>query len=186
MKTITLQQLRENVIDWSTRRGIYEQSTCAKQVEKFYSERAEMITTDDLQDSYGDQMVCLINAEHLKGDETTFSAIDHLGDGVITALGNVEAMLMHGFFDSAIMLLYFEISGTFDPEECYAIAWNEIKKRAGLMVDGKFVKWDNLDCDQRVKVAETGQLGIEGIDLDHCKSSCSDEFWSHIKKIAKI
>ena len=32
---------------------------------------------------------------------------------------------------------------------CLQAAWNEIKDRKGMMVDGKYVKWENLTQGQR-------------------------------------
>ena len=180
MGTITLDQLSQNVKTWSEQRLILEQSTCAKQIEKFYSERAEMITTSDLKDSYGDQMVCLINAYLLEDDGTLFKNIHFIDDSAMEMLGSVEFDLMRLHLNCAILTLGHEISKTFDPEECYAIAWNEIKKRAGLMVKGKFVKWDNLAHEQRVEVAKLGQLSHKDIDLKHCKSFCDEKQWLEI------
>ena len=60
-----LGELRANVKTWSQERGILDQSTYEKQIEKFFEERAELFTTTDAKDALGDQMVCLINAELL-------------------------------------------------------------------------------------------------------------------------
>lgn len=180
METITLEQLSQNVKPWSEQRLILEQSTCARQIEKFYSERAEMITTDDLKDSYGDQMVCLINAYLLEDDGTLFKNIHFIDEEAMPILGGVEFDLMQTNIANAILTLDHEISHSFNPQECYALAWNEIKKRAGLMVKGKFVKWDNLTHSQRVEVAKLGQLSHKDIDLKHCKSFCTESEWLEI------
>lgn len=171
MKNLSLEQLKTNVEGWSRKRGILDQSTYEKQIEKFFEERAELFTTDDQKDAYGDQMVCLINAYLLdhKGINHQTLCVDGMSD--------IERSLCFRCVSGAMDALEVEVSQVFQPEECYAIAWNDIKHRVGLMIEGKFVKWDNLTYLQRIDVARSGQLAEPDVDLDHCRSFCTANEW---------
>ena len=180
-ETMTLDELYANVERWSKKRGILAQSTYEKQVQKYFSERAELFTTNDVEDAYGDMMVCLINAELLH-ETQTIDNFDKLKRDRSTSL--IEYSLMIGSVRIAIKLLNEACSAaTGDAERCYAKAWNDIKNRVGLMIDGTYVKWDNLTQAQRVEVARTGQLQDEGVNLDHCRSFCSDDEWREISAV---
>lgn len=123
---MNLEALESNVHQWSSVRGILEQSSFEKQMVKYEEERREMM------DAIGDQVVCLINASFL----------------------DVKAENRE--------LLLFKISDLkhacrilrIDFDECLGMAWDAIKNRKGLMIDGLFVKYENLDaeaqklCDQ--------------------------------------
>ena len=180
MNKITLEQLEKTVEGWSERRGILAQSTYEKQIAKFFSERAELFTTDNPRDSYGDQMVCLINAYLLRGTASVESGIG-VDMAVTTSQSDVENCLMMGDIRGAIFALDEEIALSFDPAEGYAMAWDEIKKRAGLMVDGLYVKWANLTHKQRVEAAKKGQLLEPDVDIEFCKSCCTDYEWGEIR-----
>lgn len=177
MKNLSLEQLKINVEGWSRKRGILDQSTYEKQIEKFFEERAELFTTDDPKDAYGDQMVCLINAYLLRGTAKVNSGLG-IDSNFYNSASNIESALMAGDIAQAGRALDNEIGLFFDPGECYAIAWNDIAHRVGLMIDGKFVKWDNLTYLQRLDVARSGQLAEPDVDLAHCRSFCAtDEWW---------
>lgn len=176
-----LDELKANVKTWSAERGILEQSTYEKQIEKFFEERAELFTTTDAKDAFGDQMVCLINAELLLHTATVkpdFGAF---------FLSDVERCLYNLDLSGAILELDHQIFlNDLNPEECCQIAWDNIKHRVGLMIDGLFVKWDNLSQSQRLEVARSGQLGKPDVDLAHCKSFCSAEEWTNILRCADL
>lgn len=177
MKGISLEQLKQNVKMWSETRGILAESTYEAQISKFFEERSEMFTTPDLKDSFGNQMVCLINARFLINKSKGYVIRRHI------SMSYFELCLSNlNFVHSAINALNNEIeSRGICAEDCYGIAWEEIKKRAGLMVNKKFVKWDNLTHDQRVKAAGMGQLLDENIDINHCQSFCTEKEWLEIK-----
>ena len=176
MTDITLEQLKENVKMWSQTRGILSESNYEAQISKFFEERRELFTTNDIEDSFGDQMVCLINAQLLEHTRTIRPQA--LNDWYSSG---IEVLLSSCLVSHAIRMLENEIvSNLLDTGKCYAKAWNEIKKRAGLMINKKFVKWDNLTHEQRVKAASMGQLLDKNIDLAHCASFCTDEQWSEI------
>lgn len=176
MTDITLDQLKENVKMWSETRGILAESNYEAQISKFFEERGELFTTNDIEESYGNQMVCLINAKHLRNTRTiTPRAFAN------DCLSDVEEYLSVCEIDNAIIELDCEIIlGGFDPQKCYGKALDEIKKRAGLMINKKFVKWDNLTHEQRIKTASMGQLLDKNIDLVHCASFCTDKQWGEI------
>ena len=180
-----LDELKANVKTWSAERGILEQSTYEKQIEKFFEERAELFTTTDAKDAFGDQMVCLINAELLLHTATVKP--DFASSKWNNALSDVEHCLHNLDLPLAIDWLDTEIMGhNLNPEECYQIAWDNIKHRVGLMIGGLFVKWDNLNQAQRLEVARSGQLGRPDVDLAHCKTFCSAEEWTNILRCADL
>ena len=172
------ERLAANVYEWSKHWGILEHSNYYKQIEYFFSERSELFTTNDVEDSFGDQMVCLINASYL------------IPDDVITCknlnydwCSSVESALAHGNVEGAMGNLEIEIKvNGLEPWDCYQKAWDAIKGRALLMINGKLVKWDNLTHPQRLEVARTGGLDYEPVDLAHCKSLCTRHEWSEIKR----
>ena len=149
---ITLNQLEKNVEGWSRARGILDQSTYEKQMLKFEEERLEMM------DAIGDQAVCLVNAMLLfcEGNSSAYWL----------AIGKLEEAC--------------DATGV-SFEDCMQMAWDEIKKRAGLMVDGLYVKWANLTHPQRVEAAKTGQLLEPDVDVAFCRSCCTDYEWSEIR-----
>lgn len=151
MNKITLEQLEKNVEGWSRKRGILDQSTCEKQLEKYREEQLEMM------DAIGDQVACLINAMLLKG---------------------ISRPKFYGSIDR--MMAICDTAGV-NFDECLAMAWDEIKKRAGLMVDGLYVKWANLTHEQRVEAAKKGQLLEPDVDIEFCKSCCTGYEWSEIR-----
>jgi hypothetical protein len=110
----------------------------------------------EMMDAIGDQAVCLINARLIGGDSPEFyQAVERLESACITT-------------DVCF-------------EDCLSMAWDEIKKRAGLMVDGLYVKWSNLTHPQRVEAAKKGQLLEPDVDVAFCKSCCTDYEWSEIR-----
>lgn len=119
---MNLEALESNVHQWSSARGILEQSSFEKQMVKYEEEKREMM------DAIGDQVVCLINANFLSRE--------------IDVAGNV--------FDLKRACALLQI----DFDECLGMAWDAIKDRKGMMIDGLFVKYENLDaeaqklCDQ--------------------------------------
>lgn len=171
------EQLAENVYEWSKHWGILEHSNYHKQIGYFFSERSELFTTRDIEDSFGDQMVCLINASYLIPDDVITCKLSSIYSSLI------ENNLAIGSIQGAMDILESEIDGNgLSPSDCYKKAWGAISKRAGLMVKGVFVKWDNLTHPQRLEVARSGGLDYEPVDLAHCKSLCTGHEWAEIKR----
>ena len=124
---MNLEALESNVHQWSSARGILEQSSYEKQMVKYEEEKREMM------DAIGDQVVCLINANFLAaGMDYERTVIKHK----IATLRGISEFIGVQF------------------DECLGMAWDAIKDRKGLMIDGLFVKYENLDseaqklCDQ--------------------------------------
>ena len=110
----------------------------------------------EMMDAIGDQAVCLINARLIGGDDREYChEIGKLED----ACDNTGVCM----------------------EDCMQMAWDEIKRRAGLMVDGLYVKWSNLTHPQRVEAAKKGQLLELDVDVAFCRSCCTDYEWSEIR-----
>lgn len=147
-----LEQLEENVREWSKARGILDQSTYTHQIIKYGEE------LDEMRDAIGDMVVCQINAGLLAETE-----------------GQVQSTKL-----VILAIQGIAISARVDFEECLEMAWNAIKNRVGVMIDGKFVKWENLNREFRIEVARTGQLEREGVNLEHLKAQCTDDEWAVI------
>lgn len=115
----------------------------------------------EMMDAIGDQAVCLINAKLLGlGFQQYQEGIGSL----------IEACNSTGV--------------VFD--ECLSMAIDVIKKRAGLMVDGLYVKWSNLTHPQRVEAAKTGQLLEPDVDVAFCRSCCTNYEWSEIRAAEQL
>lgn len=63
------------------------------------------------------------------------------------AKGN-EKMIKDGIGDVAVTLVILAERCGVAFDECLRIAWDEIKDRKGLMVDGVFIKYDDLNKQQ--------------------------------------
>ena len=159
-----LDKFIENVNHWAEIRGIHEQSTETKQVEKFCEELFEYLTAEhviselELMDAIGDMAVCLVNAAWFVGDAlyiTDFKSNNH-------SIGDVLNYVSGRSYGIAIKTLenVSEIHG-YNFEDCLQIAWDEIKDRKGMMVDGLYVKWENLNQDQRAELQEKLDAHIE-------------------------
>ena len=159
-----LDKFIENVNNWAEIRGIHEQSTETKQVEKFCEELFEYLTAEhviselELMDAIGDMAVCLVNAAWFSGDEILhapyYEEVDTIGDAVNFVSG--------GAYGSAIKALAnVAYNDDVSFEECLQLSWDEIKDRKGMMVDGLYVKWENLNKDQRDELQEKLDAHIE-------------------------
>lgn len=187
---ISYEEFRKNVIEWGDRTGIYRESTWQKQFEKYGAERAELLYAEsnlERMDAYGDQLVCLIHCDVMCKD---FGAEWASLNPFMTS--TLERLLHLREFDAAMNHVFVEIDDNrLDSEECMWLAWegqnkDGIKYRVGLMISGKFVKWDNLSHEDRVLVAQSGQLSTDYANLDHCESLCTPWEWLDIKSIIAI
>ena len=146
-----LETLMTNVYQWSKVRGIHEESDQDAQVQKFCEELGEYLTLSSVEegmDAIGDMVVCLINAQYFEGEEYWYP-----GDLSCETIADVVNAVDSGQYMFAISLLKGLCDWhDWDFEECLQIAWDEIKHRRGLMIDKKFVKWENLNDEQRTEV----------------------------------
>jgi len=46
-------------------------------------------------------------------------------------------------------LIHIEGENQYSPEQCLSVAYNEIKDRKGTLIDGTFVKYDDLSAEQK-------------------------------------
>jgi len=156
MKIETWEEGVHAVYDWSKSRGILEQSSVQKQLEKAKQEIEEFYkaeTEDEQKDEYGDVLVCLINVLIMSGNGLTEIA---------------EAAKRHEYEESLLYSMKF--SEKLDNEldafcilslnsialECLSISVTKIYSRRGMMVDGFYVKWNDLTDEQKVIAKERG------------------------------
>jgi hypothetical protein len=132
---------------WAEVRGIYDQSTEKKQVLKFAEELGEYLIADsdsEAMDAIGDMVVCIINAN--KFDDLPINIIgNRYGHGI----GDVCSFVKLRAYSAAIeQLMGLAHTNGFSFEDCLQMAWDAIKDRKGMMIDGLFVKWENLTKEQ--------------------------------------
>ena len=154
MTNITLDELINNVTEWATIRDIYKESNEQKQVEKAASEVVEFVfaeTEDEEKDAIGDITVCLINAAYFKGGLELFSF--EFQDPMLAQpnIRLVNNYILSRKYELAIALLnQLAKLRSYNIEECYGMAWDAIKNRLGMMIDGKYVKWEDLTPQQQI------------------------------------
>lgn len=142
-------EFKENVENWARVRGIYDESTEAHQQAKALEEIGEYLTakTDaERMDAIGDIAVCIVNASKLDNSMKPLSIQYDIKDDIC----DVAYYVVYGSYDLSIGILHdLAINHKFTFQRCLSLAWNEIKDRKGMMVDGKYVKWENLTDEQR-------------------------------------
>lgn len=156
-----LTEFKENVTAWGESRGIYAGSTWQKQLEKWGEERAEMLyaeTTEELIDAIGDQAVCLVHCWNMCNKKIPSPFLVEFWTAGEEATSGVEWCVIKRDFRSAISCLEDTAEDLgLNFGDCLSMSWSDIKDRRGLMIDGKFVKWDNLNDDQKAECEARGQ-----------------------------
>lgn len=143
-------EFKQNVGEWARVRGIYEQSTEAHQQAKALEEVGEYLTAendDERADAIGDIAVCIVNAAFFDRHE------DYLnvgGEGETSSIADLAKSVLDQRYNRSLGCLNL-ISGRFGLGfgECLDAAWNEIKDRKGMMIEGKYVKWESMSDEQR-------------------------------------
>lgn len=139
---------KQKVENWADVRGIYDQSTENKQILKFAEELGEYLiaeTEKEKMDAIGDMAVCIVNANKFND-----LSINIIGNRYANGIGDLCLFVKLRSYSSAIehlMGISHDAGVLF--EDCLEMAWNEIRDRKGMMIDGLFVKWENLTADQR-------------------------------------
>lgn len=169
MNQLTLTDYKNLILQWSKDRNIIGGSTAEDQIDKLFEEVGELVTGMNkgninlIKDSIGDCFVCLVNIAGItlepklrdelfetcsRGEldipESKFKPMLALciQDTYLTV--ELETAITRGikqFFD-----LFNSITKHYNLTllECVAIAWEEIKDRKSKMIDGKFVKEEDL------------------------------------------
>lgn len=139
---------------WAEVRGIYEQSSEEHQQAKFLEELGEyLVATCDKErmDAIGDMAVCLVNASNF--NHKIRSSFDIFGVTYFISNGILATYALRGAYGWSIRCLNaIAIDHGYKMEDCLQMAWDEIKDRKGMMVDGKYVKWDNLTDLQKIEL----------------------------------
>jgi hypothetical protein len=127
-----------------------------------------------------DQSTC--EKQMLKFKEERLEMMDAIGDQAVCLINAKLLGLSLAEYDEGIGSLIEACNSTgVEFDECLSMAIDVIKKRAGLMVDGLYVKWANLTHPQRVEAAKKGQLLEPDVDVSFCRSCCTDYEWSEIR-----
>lgn len=154
------EDFKQKVEGWAKVRGIYEQSSEAKQILKFAEELGEYLiaeTEKDKMDAIGDMAVCIVNAA--KFYPQPFSIIgNRYGNGVGDVCISVK---LRSYSDAIEYLMGMAHAHGFKFEDCIQMAWNEIKDRKGIMVGGIFVKWEDLTTNQQEELQSRLDAHIE-------------------------
>lgn len=153
-----------SVIEWARVRDIYEQSTEKKQVSKAIEEVAELVEAQacsERVDAIGDIAVCVINAAYIR-DRKALGLPAPRCTGPGTSLGNICGRIIDGWYSLGVGGLrdYAEEKG-YRFSDCCDAAWEEIKDRKGMMIDGKFVKWEDLNESERIILLQRINGGVE-------------------------
>ena len=113
------EQHSENDLGWAKDKGILDNSTPLKQIEK---------TREELEETR-DALVRLYEMARMSADSS-----------LVIRAKDVREQLKDGIGDTIVTLIILaELCGT-DIETCLDKAWDEIKDRKGEMIDGFFVK----------------------------------------------
>jgi NTP pyrophosphatase (non-canonical NTP hydrolase) len=118
-----MQELIDNVLEWAKERNIIEGSTASKQLEKTAAELIELaiaVGRDDMHTELG-----LAEIDSYVLEKCGAAIADGIGDVLVT------------------LIIVAEQTGL-DIEDCLLVAYSQIKDRKGKMIDGKFVKEEDL------------------------------------------
>lgn len=151
---LSFEDFKKNVEEWARVRGIYDQSSEAHQKAKALEEIGEYLTAesdDERMDAIGDIAVCIVNAANFcNADKLSLNCVDKEGDDCrYSSLPNITALILGSSYVSALNYLRGFSLGFGGFNSCLTRAWNEIKDRKGMMVNGKYVKWESMSEEQR-------------------------------------
>ena len=158
-----LKELIGNVQQWSKDRGL-DKADSRKQLLKLYEEFGELVqghlkgNIEQVKDSIGDMLVVEIIYCQQRGIEfdSLFTEQQYSPSGVTTLLYNIAFSIgelsrntgprssKRNFLEINQQLQITSVRYGTTLEACLEIAWNEIKDRKGKMVDGVFVKEEDL------------------------------------------
>jgi len=149
---MTFEEFKANVERWAQIRGIYDQSTEAHQQAKALEEIGEYLTAEtdaERMDAIGDIAVCIVNAAKLDDSMKPLELSLYYKESELSEVGG---FIIDGNYEPALSSLAdYALSEGHDIWDCLEAAWNEIKHRKGMMIDGKYVKWESLNEEQRAE-----------------------------------
>lgn len=119
MEEETLESLVQKVIQWANDRNIIQGSTATKQLEKTAAELIELTAAVSIERAYLDADMSY-SLDKISGDIAS-----EMGDVLVTLIIVAEQLGL-GLHD------------------CLDIAYRKIEHRKGKMIDGKFVKEEDL------------------------------------------
>jgi len=152
-------EFKKNVEEWARVRGIYDQSTEAHQQAKALEEIGEYLTAtndDERMDAIGDIAVCIVNAskfaplniDNFKNHKFSMKKDYLAGASYNIVTGRYNHALKY-LYEACILSELYNKDFKFD--SCLSKAWKEIKDRKGMMIDGKYVKWDSMTEEQKAE-----------------------------------
>lgn len=178
---MTFNELCSNVDRWANACMIPTESTQNHQIAKACGEFGELLEgcrLDDMpgiMDAIGDMTVCLINASTFEQSLTctvredmkhAFEECDSSHPEI--CLAEIAKSLTRPYFsrfaymhicrDLSCLCNYYSI----DANECFEMAWNEIKDRRLIMRDGLAVKWENMTAEEKNawNISNSGSIDI--------------------------
>ena len=80
--------------------------------------------------------------------------VEEVGEIASGLARNKKELIKDGIGDTFVTLIILAQQLGVTPEECLLMAWNEIKDRNGLLVDGIFIKEEDFTEAQRWEFAE--------------------------------
>lgn len=158
-----LNKLIENVQQWSIDRGL-DKADSKKQLLKLYEEFGELASgiaknkPGVIMDSIGDCVVVLIILAQQMEIELEFDGVERFPDNIFTMIPLIDKLTekvlnSEPFTQKYIGLLITTLIRHFENgarlqgykfEDCLEMAWNAIKDRKGKLVDGVWVKEEDL------------------------------------------
>lgn len=149
-----------DVNEWAEQVGIHKGSTENIQVSYALKEIGEYITAEEYEErklELGDIAVCIANAAWFgtEIDVDAFESLPASGYPYSGHLDEVASSVISGHYLSAMIYLrdHAEAEGM-DFQECLNLALEKIQKRVqnGRMVNGEFVKYQDLPADLQAQV----------------------------------
>lgn len=161
----------QEVTRWAEVRGFHESDpkvqylSCVEESVKEISEAKITLNEKKLIDSIGDTAVTLVilNMQIVRQQDPEIVNRNDLVTGdyieLMFRIGDISGYLRRERWKEALssitiawdcLELFAKKSGL-EFEKCCETAWNEIKDRKGLMVNGSYVKYEDFTDDQRIE-----------------------------------
>lgn len=100
-------------------------------------------------DAIGDIAVCIVNAAKLDDSMKPLELQLYYEEAY---LAEIAGFIVDGNYEPALSSLAdYALSEGHDIWGCLEAAWGEIKDRKGMMIDGKYVKWQSMTEEQKAE-----------------------------------